>query len=177
MPDDYLDDEHRIAEERKRAEDRDVLALQQPISDLADLHPVVCVTAQTTVAAAVETMVQQAVGCLLVTDQTQLVGLFTERDVLCKVVAANVDPAKTLVSELMTHSPDTLNIDSPLVFALHRMAVGGYRHVPLLNQEGRPVAVVSMRDIVKHIVSLYPEQVFNLPDHPDHSHWKRRDGA
>lgn len=120
-------------------------------------------------------MLSNRVGCVVVVDQEKLVGLFTERDLLCKVVPAGIEIAETPVSEVMTRQPETLPVDSPLVFALQRMTVGGYRHVPLVDGNGKAVAVISMRDIVQHIVSLYPDQVLNLPDQP--SSWSGRDGA
>ena len=55
--------------------------------------------------------------------------------------------------------------------------MGGYRHVPLVDDARKPVGVVSMRDIVGHIVALYPDQVLNLPDEPHQAEWKGRDGA
>ena len=120
-------------------------------------------------------MLTKRVGCVVVTEEDQLVGLFTERDLLCKVVPKGIDIASTPVSTVMTRKPESLPVDSPLVYVLQRMSVGGYRHVPLVNNQGKAVAVISMRDIVHHIVSLYPEQILNIPDRP--STWSRRDGA
>jgi len=177
MIQEHLDDEFEIAEERLRAEDQDTLALQQPIGKVLDLAPLVSVSPDITVAEAVKTMATRRVGCLVVTENEKLVGLFTERDVLCKVSADPATDDKASISQLMTKNPDTLNIDSPLVFALHRMSVGGYRHVPLLDQQQRPVAIVSMRDIVDHLVALHPNQVHNLPDEPDQVQWRARDGG
>ena len=179
MIQEHLDEEFRIAEERLRAEAQDTLALQQPIGKVLDLDlaPLVSVRPDITVAEAVQTMAARRVGCLLVTEEEKLVGLFTERDVLCKVSADPSTNDQAHVSQLMTTNPDTLNIDSPLVFALHRMSVGGYRHVPLLDQQQRPVAVVSMRDVVEHLVALHPNEVLNLPDEPDQVQWRGRDGG
>ena len=175
MHEDSLHEEQLVAEERDRAVEQDVLGLQRPISDLSQLQPIVDISPQTSIAEAVSTMSSKCVGCLLITDNQQLVGLFTERDVLRRVVGQGVDESSTSVSELMTPNPETLPIDSPLVFALQRMSVGGYRHIPLMNSDDMPVAVVSMRDIVEHIVSLYPREILNLPEHP--SQWMGRDGG
>lgn len=177
MVNDHLDDEFKIAEERDRAADHDTLALQQPIGEVLELAPVVSVAPSATVAEAVQTMVTRRVGCLLVTENEELVGLFSERDVLTKVAAAAGTMDQAPISELMTKSPDTLSFDSPLVFALHRMSVGGYRHVPLLDAQKRPVAVVSMRDIVEHLVALYPNEVLNLPPEPEQVRWRGREGG
>jgi len=170
----HLSDEQSVADERMTSEDLDILALLQPI-DLSELQPVIGVTPQTTLSEVVDTMLTKRVGCVVVTEDDQLVGLFTERDLLCKVVPSGIDISSTPVSSVMTRNPETLPVDSPLVYALQRMSVGGYRHVPLMNSEGKAVAVISMRDIVQHIVSLYPDQIFNIPDQP--GSWSGRDGG
>lgn len=172
---DSINDELSVAEERAAAQDRDILSLHSPISHLAELHPVVDVSPTTMVSEAMAKMAQKHVGCLLVTEGGKLAGLFSERDVLRKVATQNIDTKATPVSSLMTPNPETLPIESPLVFALQRMSVGGYRHVPLLNEKQEPVSVVSMRDIVEHIVALYPAEILNLPDQP--TSWSGRDGG
>lgn len=177
MIQDHLDDEMKIADERANAADRDTLALQQPICEVLSLAPLISVPPTTTVAESVRVMVAHGLGCLLITENDQLLGLFTERDVMRKAMASEVPSDAWPVADLMTSSPDTLSADSPLVFALHRMTVGGYRHVPLLDANGKPVAVVSMRDIVEYLVELYPNQVLNLPPHPEHNQWKGREGG
>lgn len=169
-----LNDEQSVADERMTSEDLDILALQKPIN-LSDLQPVIGVSPETMLSAVVDTMLTKRVGCVVVVKDEKLVGLFTERDLLCKVVPHGIDIATTPVSSVMTREPETLPVESPLVFALQRMSVGGFRHVPLMDSKGMPIAVVSMRDIVQHIVSLYPDQIFNIPDQPDS--WSRRDGG
>lgn len=164
MSSDYLDEEEQIADDRDRRELFDGHALRQPINSLPELQPVVAVDANTSIRATVKEMISRSVGCVLVVEAGMLAGVFSERDVLTKVVANDVDLDATVVSELMTRRPETLPEDSELVYALHKMAVGGYRHVPLLDKGGTPVAVVSMRDIVDYIVSLYQQEVLNLPD-------------
>ena len=171
----FINDEQAVVEEREQAREEDILALQRPISELHDLHPVVSISPDATVRSAIDLMVSKRVGCLLITDDGQLTGMFSERDVLRKVAASGVDIETTPVSDLMTKNPDTLPIDIALVFALQRMSVGGFRHVPLLDREGVPVSVVSMRDIVEHIVALYPNQILNLPEQP--GTWSGRDGG
>lgn len=164
MSSDYLDDEQRIADERANEELFDTHALRSPINELPQLQPVVAVDPDTSIRDTINEMVNLRVGCVLVVEDGVLAGVFSERDVLSKVVANNIDMDATSVSELMTPRPETLPAGSELVFALHKMAIGGYRHVPLLGEDGAPVAVVSMRDIVDYIVSLYQKEVLNLPD-------------
>ena len=110
-------------------------------------------------------------------ENEKLMGLFTERDVLTRVVAQDLELASTPIADVMTADPECLSFDHELVFALNKMTVGGYRHVPILNNEGAPVAVVSMRDVMEHIVSFFATEVFNLPDDPEDSFTSEREGA
>jgi CBS domain-containing protein len=176
MTSDYLDDEQQIADERASEEIFDTHALRRPINTLPQLQPVVGVDPGTTIRDTIKKMISQSVGCVLVVEDGVLAGVFSERDVLSKVMANNIDMDATNVSQVMTPRPETLPEDSELVYALHKMAVGGYRHVPLLGTDGAPVAVVSMRDIVDYIVSLYQQEVLNLPD-PQTPNSGSREGA
>lgn len=172
---DYLEDEERIAAERDK-ESFESHALQSPINELPQLQPVAEVGPNSSIREAIDAMISQKVGCVLVVDRGSLVGVFSERDVLTKVVVNDIDMDATPVSQLMTPDPETLPEDSELVYALHTMTVGGYRHVPLINSDGEPAAVVSMRDIVDFIVSLYQSEVLNLPD-PEAPRPAAREGA
>lgn len=171
---DYLDDEVRIAAEQDRTCDG---AMQLPICELPELQPVIAASPHDSLRTVIGVMAEKRVGCLLIIENGQLVGVFSERDVLLKVATSGVDIDATPVGKLMTRNPETLQQDDGLVYALHQMALGGYRHIPLLNAEGVPVAVVSMRDIVGYIVSLYPDEVMKLPSNPDNAIVQTREGA
>ncbi len=177
MSEDFLDDEQQIAQDQDRVELFDSAALELPMSELPDLQPVVKYGPDATIRTAIDAMKEKRVGCLLIVDEEKLVGVFSERDVLTKVAGGSVDLDATTVSELMTRNPETLRFEDEVVYALHQMTLGGYRHIPLLDDNGNPVAVVSMRDIVGYIVSLYPDQIMNLPAKPNQSITSTREGA
>ena len=102
--------------------------------------------ADTTVRAAAITMARHKIGAILVVDdQGRLAGLFTERDVLNRVVAQGLDPDSTQLSTVMTAELQTASPDKPLAHALHMMFEGGFRHVPVV-EDGRPVGMVSARN-------------------------------
>ncbi len=105
-------------------------------------------------------------GCALVIDAGELVGIFTERDVLTKVAGSGVDTKTIAVSEVMTREPDVLRTDATVAFALNRMSVEGYRHIPIVDERGRAVGVVGMRDIIDWLVERYPNAVLNVPSGP-----------
>lgn len=165
MSNEGIEDEQLIAEERM-AHDVSNEILHGSLQSLESLQPVVALCPTTTVADAVAEMIERRVGCVVVTDQGKLVGIFSERDVLTRIVAPGLKPSDVTLSKVMTENPETLTYDNEIVFALNKMTVGGFRHVPIVDDEGNPAAVVSMRDIVAHLVSFHADVVYNLPDNP-----------
>ena len=116
----------------------------------------------------------------LVTDDgtasTKLLGIFTERDVLFRIVDRGRNPATLPLAEVMTPDPDSLPVRSTVAYALNKMCVGGFRHVPVVDEEHRPAFVVSVRDVVEFLVEAFPREVLNLPVEGKKSQ-KAREGA
>jgi CBS domain-containing protein len=111
----------------------------------------VTIPADATLGHAVRQMIAQRVGALLVTDADgRLVGILTERDFLTKV-AGSSGFAEHRVEAFMTRDPETVAPADPLAFALGKMAGGGYRHLPVVDG-GRPLGVISVRDLLRHIL-------------------------
>ena len=101
--------------------------------------------ASTPVSEAAKWMQLRKVGAILVVERERLVGIFTERDALFRVVAEDRDPSKTLLVEVMTKEPTVVNPDQSFSAALNLMHVGQFRHVPVV-ENGRPIGIVSSRD-------------------------------
>ena len=101
--------------------------------------------AQMTVGEAARLMKQNQCGAVMVVENGQLVGIFTERDALFKVSAEGRDVQTTRISEVMTHTPHVIHPDKPFADALHLMRVNGFRHVPVV-EDGRPIGMVTARD-------------------------------
>jgi CBS domain-containing protein len=99
---------------------------------------------------AVRLMQGDGVDCLLVTDAGKLVGIFTDRDAILKV--AGQPTAGRTIGDVMTRDPVILRSGDPVAVAIHKMAVGGFRHVPFVKG-GVPVGVVSARDVFRHLVA------------------------
>lgn len=99
-----------------------------------------------TVRAACKLMAERKIGALLIVEANRIEGIFTERDALNKVLAASLDPDATPVSQVMVSNLQTIRSDKPLAYALYMMAEGGFRHVPVVDETGAPLGMVSSRD-------------------------------
>jgi CBS domain-containing protein len=141
------------------------LLLTSPISELT-LNAPVLVEAGDSVANAVQAMIDRHIGCVLVQKAGKLAGIFTERDVMRRVVLRD-GGRSAKVEAVMTPNPETLESSATIAFALNKMSLGGYRHIPIVDRAGKPTGVLSVRDIVDFLVELFPEEVMNLPPSPD----------
>ena len=99
----------------------------------------------TTIAAAARVMKKNHIGALMVVDGGRLVGIFTERDAVFRVLAEGRDPGKTAIADVMTSKPQTIAPDRAIEQALMMMHDGGFRHVPVVDGE-KPLGMVSARD-------------------------------
>lgn len=147
----------------------------ETLSDVVTQPPLV-VDAGATLAETIGRMREEVRGCALVVEAGLLVGIFTERDVLLRVAGHPIDLGRTPVSDYMTRDPVTLPSGSSVAFALNRMLIEGFRHIPLVDDLGRPAAVVSMRDLIEYLSDFFNRDLLNLPPDPSGS-FRNREGA
>lgn len=95
------------------------------------------------------------------TPGTEVIGIFTERDVLFRIVDGGRNPAVLPVGEVMTADPECLDEDQTVAEALEVMSVGGFRHVPVVDGGRRPLSLISVRDVVQFLVESFPREVLN----------------
>ena len=127
--------------------------MEDPVTVLQPREPLT-LPATATVGEAMRTMLEKDVGALLIIDSAgKLRGIFSERDLLSRVAGIHTDYVGRPVSDFMTAEPETIGATDTLAFALHKMDLGGYRHLPLVH-DGRPAGVISVRDIMRHITRL-----------------------
>ena len=100
-------------------------------------------------------MNEKKFGCILVARNGELQGILTERDIVFRLMSRGKDLSKIPVSEAMTPHPETLAEEDSLAFAVNKMSVGGFRHIPILR-EGKPVGVISVRDVLRYLSKLFP---------------------
>jgi CBS domain-containing protein len=100
---------------------------------------------QTTVRKAAELMAKKHVGAVLVVENEQLVGIFTERDAVFRVIARGLDPGATPLADVMTRDPKTIVPEKSYGYAMLLMHENGFRHLPVI-ENGKPVGIVSSRN-------------------------------
>lgn len=133
-----------------------------------DYRPPVWVSPTATVTEAVDQMRRRQVGCILVVDGARLAGIVTERDVLCKVLArsggvALGDP----VSRVMTADPVVARTSDSLGSLFRQMFEGGFRHLPVVDDNGQLLGTISIKRVVRYLADQFPEIVYNIPPVPE----------
>ena len=156
-----FEDEYSATIDDDLREIRGVL-FNDTIAVLSPAEPI-CLSEVATVHEAVQTMLSRRQGGVLITDAAgRLTGIFTERDVLTRVLGKDLDARRTRLGEVMTRAPEALTARDRVAYAVHCMSVAGFRTVPLVDGDGRPIGVVTVNDVIRWLAGLFPEAVLNL---------------
>jgi CBS domain-containing protein len=143
--------------------------LRRDTVELLDLRPAVCVRPTDSIDSAVRRMQSQRTGCLFVEEAGGLAGIFTERDLLARVLANGV-AATSAIKTVMTPNPAMVRRDDSIGSVLKKLRDGGYRHLPVLDNRGRLVGRLTVRELVHYMVEHFPKAVYNLPPKSDQVH-------
>ena len=162
---------HEQYEEEKYLPAIDVRTIRRSLKTV--MKPAISVSIDQPIIDAIRLMQTKRMGCVLVTSNGKLLGIFTERDVLKKILCVSFDLNITPITEVMTTNPQVLYDDDTIAYALNYMDLGGYRHIPIVNNNMEPVGVVSIKDIVSYFVEHFADEVLNLPPHPIHGPCER----
>ena len=124
----------------------------------------------------IETVQRHGTGAVLVCEGKRLIGIMTERDVLMKVVARDVNYDEP-IDKFMTPNPRTLTPDRTIGEAITLMNEEGFRNIPIIDGEGgEPIALFRVRDVIGYLAESFPEHVINLPPRP-HQRMQTAEGA
>ena len=146
----------------EESEMSEAVKIQDPISSLG-LQPPLVVELGTNMKNALNSLQQEKQNCLLITDNNKLKGILTERDILLKVTGKGFDLDLVTVDEFMTEDPEYLSPEDPLAYALNKMHIGGFRHVPIVNDLMKPVGLISISNIISTIADYFSMEIINLP--------------
>lgn len=121
-----------------------------------------------------EIMKEDHSGSVLVCQDKQLLGIFTERDALR--IMANGTELDQPIENVMSRDPVTLSAEDSVGDAIEKMASGGYRRLPIVNDDGQPVGMLKVSGILHYLVDHFAKVIYNLPPEPHHS-TQNREGA
>jgi CBS domain-containing protein len=113
-------------------------------------------------------MKQKGRGAVVVEEAGALVGIFTERDLVSRLDHSDILWSHVIVRDVMTPQPTVIRPDDSVAEALRRLVQGRRRHLPIVDDRGQVVGLLSVRDILSYIASCFPEEMINLPPEPDH---------
>lgn len=105
-------------------------------------------------------------GCAIIQEKKALIGLFTEKDLLTRVIAPRANLADP-IEKVMTPQPTYVNPDTSVSWVMQIMSKKGYRHVPIVDAQKGIVGFVSVRDILDFLAEYFPYEVYNLPPDPN----------
>ena len=166
MVDDLGDESYFDRPRERQSEGFDAQLLRETLNVLP-VQRAITLSPNASVTEAIRTMQREHRGCVLVTDdgtaKSKLTGIFTERDVLFRIVDRGRNPAALPIGEVMTADPETLSVHSSVAYVLNKMSVGGFRHIPVVDDEQCPAFVISVRDVVTFLVDAFPREIQNLP--------------
>ena len=109
------------------------------------------------VSRAFDQMSREAHDCVLVMHDRELAGIFTSRDVLNRIAAERADPSAIELGDVMTAAPRTLRPRDPVVFAINWMAIEGFRNVPIIDDDGEVLGVLTVWDVMRHLEDIFDD--------------------
>jgi CBS domain-containing protein len=129
--------------------------VQRTISEFLVDRNTPVVAPDDTVAHALSLMSKEKDFGVFVVEDGQLVGIFTEKDFATRVAALKLIPADVDMKSVMTPKPETLSPEDDVAYAINKMALGGFRHVPIVTNDGQIKGVINVRDVVSHLNEVF----------------------
>ncbi len=135
----------------KRGEKIQKVMLTEPISELVTGKDLLVCANDDSVQQLVEVFQKEKKDCVLVFKQHKLVGIISQRDILLRVAGKYKDLNKVKAEDVMTANPEVVRPENPIAVVLNKMAMGGFRHVPVMNPDGTPMSIVSIKDVLEYL--------------------------
>lgn len=173
-----IDEELKQMDEIEKHTNRKVekaLSLTDPIQSMPK-EKFLVINENASLEVTIDKLQQYHLGCIVIEEENKVTGIFTERDVLMKVLGKRLDFKLETINDYMTKNPHRLQMDDPLAYALNLMVDGGFRHVPIVDDNDKTVGLISMQDVVNHLGNFFYDEVMNLPPKPLRKQNRREGG-
>jgi CBS domain-containing protein len=131
--------------------------LEKTIKEIGWTHAVPRLEVTDRVSRAFDQMSREVYDCVLVMRGDELAGIFTSRDFLDRIAAVRADPAALVLGDVMTATPRTLRPRDPVAFAINWMAVEGFRNVPIVDDAGAVLGVLTVWDVMRHLEAIFDD--------------------
>ena len=141
---------------------KEAIKIQDPISAMTLSKPIL-IDLGTNLRHVLDKMQENKINCILTLENEMLGGILTERDILLKVTGKGYDLDLTTIDEFITPNPESVTPDDPLAYALNKMYIGGFRNVPVVNDELYPIGIICVTDIIASIADYFHSDIINLP--------------
>ena len=142
---------HQVEIPRKKKDTIQNVMMSAPISDLLTGKDLLVASPGDSIQKIVKIFQDQKKNCVLVYKKKKLVGILSNRDILWKVAGKFKDMSKVKVEQVMTPNPEFVKPDDPIAFVVNKMAMGGFRHVPVLQADGTPLSIVLIKDVLGYL--------------------------
>jgi len=122
-----------------------------PVSELLTGSDLLVANENDSLQKIIQILQREKKNCVVVYKQKKLVGILSNRDILYKVAGKQDDLSKVKVGSVMTRNPEFVNADAPIAFIVNKMALGGFRHIPVLAEDGTPFSIVTIKDVLRFL--------------------------
>lgn len=145
--------QRQIPSARRKADGFQDTLLNEPVSELLTGIDLLVCRPDDSVADIVAIFQKEKKGCVLVYKNKKMVGILSNRDLLLRVAGIHNDLSKVKVEDVMSRDPSWVRPEDPIAFAVNKMAMGGYRHVPVIRADGTPVSILLIRDVLRYLAA------------------------
>jgi CBS domain-containing protein len=176
---DNIDDELQIMKEIEKQERSDLtepIILDNELSSFEMAKPTL-VELGTSLKKVITLFQNKSIGAIIVVKEKKIRGIITERDVLMKITGKGLDLEKEIVDDYLTPDPEILKLSDTVALAINKMYVGGFRNVPITDEDQRPIGVITAKDILAQIADHFHEEIINIPIHPQRETPSRAEGG
>ena len=135
----------------KKGEKIQETMMTAPVSNLVTGRDLLVTSTTDTIQRVVKILQKEKKDCVLVFKRKKLVGILSQRDILHRVPGDYKNLAKLTVDKIMTPNPEFVLSEDPIAFAVNKMSMGGFRHVPVLAADGVPLSIITIRDVLRYL--------------------------
>jgi CBS domain-containing protein len=122
-----------------------------PIGDLVTGKDLLVASTTDTLQQIIKILQDEKKDCVLIYKKKKLVGIISYRDLLFKVIGKQKELSKIKAESVMTPNPEYVKAEDPIAFVVNKMAMGGFRHVPVLQADGTPLSIISIKDVLSYL--------------------------